>query len=310
MKNNSYKSFILIAIIIFGFGAVFVLSNYLKNVNPEFSEKYSDSDLFLQGKRLKGYMFGAEGVVADWYWMRSLQYIGDKIYKSEEEIINIEDLTPLNPKLLQPYLENATALDPQFMAAYSYGAVVLPAIDKDEAIKFIEKGIENNPNEWRLYQHLGFIYWRNKDYNKAAETYEKGSKIDGAPTFFKAMTAKMKNEGGSRETARQIYQQMLDEAEDSNTKEAANLRLLELDSKDEIEVVNKVLSKFKNKNGRCVNNFQEIFPLLRNVKLPNNKDLRVDNKNNLVDPSGIPYLLDTKNCTIKLNPKETKIPLY
>lgn len=310
MKKNSYKTLILIGIILFGFVAIFGLSNFLKSNNPEISEDYADADLSLQGKRLKGYLLGAEGLVADWYWMRSLQYIGNKIQNSKEEVINIEDLTSLNPRLLKPYLDNATALDPQFMTAYSYGAVVLPAIDSNEAIKFIEKGIENNPDDWRLYQHLGFIYWRNKNYSKAAETYEKGSKIKGAPPFFKAMQAKMKDKGGSRETARQIYQQMFDEAKDSYTKEAAKLRLLELDSQDEQEAVNKVLYEFKNKKERCVNNLQEILPLLRNVKLPREKDFRVDEKNNLVDPTGIPYLLDKEKCKIRLNPKKTKIPLF
>ncbi len=92
--------------------------------------------------------------------MRSLQYIGEKVVKSSNETLNIENLTALNPRLLYPLLNNATTLDPQFMEVYAYGAVVLPAIDKEQAIKFTEKGITDNPSEWRLYQQLGYIYWR------------------------------------------------------------------------------------------------------------------------------------------------------
>ncbi len=309
MISNSNKTHIAITVIIFGFMAVFGLSNFLENEKPELPENYIDEDLSLQGKRLRGYAFGFEGLIADWYWMRSLQYIGDKVLKNKEkQTINLENLKPLNPKLLYPLLDNATTLDPKFLEVYSYGAIVLPAINSEQAIKITEKGIKNNPNEWRLYQHLGFIYWKLKDYQKAAEIYEKGSKLEGSPRFMKLMAAKMQNEGGSRGTARQIYEQMLLGAKDTQTKENAEIRLLELDSLDEREAIQKVLKTFKEKNGRCVNIWKEIFPLLQNVKLPSGKDFRIDRNGNIVDPTNIPYVLDKQKCKIELDFKNTKLP--
>ena len=59
--------------------------------------EYSDSDLVLQGKDLKGYFLGAEGLVADWYWIISLQYLGGKIVNSTETNLDIGDLRGLNP---------------------------------------------------------------------------------------------------------------------------------------------------------------------------------------------------------------------
>ncbi len=187
MKSNSLKTYIAVAVIIFGFIAVFELSNFLERHHPQMPENYTDEDLSLQGEKLKGYSFGFEGLLADWYWMRSLQYIGNKVVKSTEETVNLDDLRPLNPKLLYPLLENAATLDPHFLEVYSYGAVVLPAINPEQAIKFTEKGIANNPDEWRLYQHLGYIYWKLNKYEKAAEVYQKGSEIKDAPPFMKLM---------------------------------------------------------------------------------------------------------------------------
>jgi hypothetical protein len=69
------------------------------------------------------------------------------------------------------------------------------------------------------------------------------------------------------------------------------------------------LQKFKEKSGRCANSFAEIFPLLQSVKLPNGKDFRIDKANNLVDPTGAPYLLDKEKCDVLLDAKNTKIPL-
>ena len=134
--SNSFKTLLAVAVIIVGFAAVFVLSNHLEQIKPEMPDGYADRDLALQGAQLKGFSFGAEGLLADWYWMQSLQYLGNKVINSKEDL-NLENLSNLNPRLLYPYLDNATDLDPRFMAAYQYGAIVLPAIDAEKAVKFI-----------------------------------------------------------------------------------------------------------------------------------------------------------------------------
>ncbi len=307
MKSPT-KTIIAAAVIIFGFSAIFVLSNHLERVKPEVPEGFADRDLALQGKNLKGFSFGLEGAIADWYWMQSLQYIGKKVVDSKDDL-NLENLKPLNPRLLYPYLDNATDLDPNFLAVYEYGAVVLPAIDAAEAIKIAEKGIANNPNKWRLYQQLGYIYWRLENYEKAAEVYAEGAAIENAPTFLKMMSAKMKSEGGSREVAREIYLRMSEETDDDRIKENAALRLLEIDSLDERDAIRAALQNFNEKNGRCASSWQEIFPLLRSVKLASGKDFRVDKNTDLIDPTGAPYVLDKQNCYVLLDPERTKLPL-
>ena len=106
-----------------------------------------------------------------------------------------------------------------------------------------------------------------KKYKEAAEVYEKGAEIKNAPQFMKIMATRMLTEGESRETAREIYSQMYEKATDSKVKENAELRLMQLDSLDEQEAIQKILDNFKAKNKRCVKTFQEIFPALQNVKL-------------------------------------------
>ena len=309
MMSNSTKTIVAAAaVIIVGFAAVFGLSNFLEKAKPPVPENYADHDLALRGGRLKGFSFGLEGLIADWYWMQSLQYIGNKVVKTEGDI-NIENLTALNPRLLYPYLDTATDLDPHFMAVYSYGAVVLPAINAEQAVKIAEKGIRNNPQEWRLYHQLGYIYWRLGNYEKAAEVYAQGAKIEGAAPFMQLMAAKLKSEGGSRETAREMYRQMAAGSEDKQVRENAELRLLELDSLDERDAIRAALKNFKERQNRCANNFQEILSQLLNIKLPGGKDFRVDNQKNLVDPTGAPYVLDKQTCDVQLDREKTKLPL-
>ena len=285
------------------FGLIYLLSNFLEDNRVTLPQDYEDADLTLEGKRLKGYALGAEGLIADWYWMKSLQYIGDKIIKVDLANVNLEDLTSLNPRLLYPYLDNATDLDPKFMAAYSYGASILPAIDPAKAVLLIEKGIRSNPGEWRLYHNLGYIHWRLKDYEKAGQIYRQGSEIEGAAAFMKLMAASMQNQGGSRDTARSMYDQMLAGAQDEQTKVNAGFRLKELNSLDERDAIRAALKKANESTGRCPQTWSEVLPLLKPVKLPAGNAFRIDKTNNPVDPNGDPYILDRERCDVSLDPK-------
>ncbi len=310
MSKNSKQMIASLAAVLIGFGLVFVLSNFVKTNRPAMPESYLDEDLTLQGARLRGFSLGFEGLIADWYWMQSLQYIGDKVLKSDADI-NLENLQPLNPRLLYPLLDNATDLDPRFLTVYSYGAVVLPAINPAQAIRIAEKGIANNPQEWRLYQHLGYIHWRLQNYEKAAEAYAEGAKIEGAPPFLKMMTAQMKNQGGSRETARAIYEQMFAEAQDAQTRENAAIHLLKLDSMEERDTIRPALEDFQKKNNRCAANWRELFPLLRALKTARGNALRFDSATLApVDPTNVPYLLQNSGkCDVSINIDLSKIPL-
>lgn len=305
MKKGLTQYFVFALFIAAGFTGVFGLSNYLERNRVSLPETYEDEDLSLQGKRLKGFALGAEGLMADWYWMQSLQYLGGKLVRRQTEFVDLSDLRPLNPRLLYPYLDNATDLDPKLMAAYTFGATMLPAIDTDQAIALTEKGIANNPDAWNLHHLLGYIYWTQKDYEKAAKAYDEGIKIPGSPPFMKIMAASLRTQGGSRETARAMFNQMLASDPDQQTKSNAEFRLMELDSLDEREAMDVALKTFAERRGRCVSNAAELIPLLREVKLPADNEFQLDKSDNFVDPTGIPYVIDTVACKVRLGEKST-----
>jgi hypothetical protein len=73
MNKNSKQLLISIAAVIVGFGLIYVLSNFTEKHRPALPDSYADEDLSLQGARIKGFALGFEGLLADWYWMRSLQ---------------------------------------------------------------------------------------------------------------------------------------------------------------------------------------------------------------------------------------------
>jgi tetratricopeptide (TPR) repeat protein len=306
MVSRSANTAVASLLILGGFAAAFFLTGFVERHRPALPAGYEDEDVALKGSQFKGFAFGAEGLISDWYWMNSLQYIGKKISTVGLNNLNLEDMTSLNPRLLYPYLNSSTDLDPHFIAPYSYGATILPAIDPQQAIALTEKGIVNNPEQWRLYQYLGYIYWKLGNYEKASEIYGKGSQIAGAPIFMRMMSARMKTEGGSRDIAREMYTQLRDEAEDERSRENAELRLLQIDSLDERDLIGAALSEFRQANNRCPANWRELLPTLQK-KSAGGRELRIDRSDNIVDPSGVPYFLNTQNCTVELG-AATKIP--
>lgn len=303
------KQLWLFSILIFGFPAIFGLSLFLEANKTELPAEMLEQDLAFSGSTLKKASLGFEGLIADYYWMNALQYVGRKLIESNGEV-QLDNLHSLNPRLLYPYIDTATTLDPEFSAVYAYGSTVLPAVDSEQAIKISEKGIGAQPEDWRMYHNLGFIYWQLGDYKKAAEIYNAGAVKPDAPAWMRQMSAKMRAEGGSRATAREIYLQIYNSAEDQQTRELAVRRLQQLESLDERDAISAALAEFQDKTNRCPNNWREAFPILKNVKFADGGALRFAPDNSPVDPSGAAYLLVQKEgkCDLDLDQKNSKIP--
>src|SRR6266478_625365 len=287
---------LLLLVIFVGLANIVAISRLIDSRRPSMDEKVEEEQLYINGKTVKRISLGFNGLAADWYWMRSLQYVGRKVLNTPREI-QLDDLGQLNVKLLAPLLDTATTLDPEFMEPYEYAAVVLPGVNVENAIRIINKGIAANPSAWRLYQHLGYIYWQRKDFRAAAEAYSRGATIPGSPPWMEAMKAKMLAEGSSPATAREIYLHMYQEAGDEQVKEMARRYLMRVDSLDERDGLRKILAAYQLRSGRCPSSWREVEPVFRALRL------RVDASGAPLDPSGTPYVLDNTKCEVELDPK-------
>ena len=288
------KTLGLVFVIIAGLALAINLSRWIDSNRPTLNAGSADESLYLNGKTARRISLAFNGLAADWYWMRSLQYVGRKIINLPEDV-ELDNLGQLNLKTLAPLLDTATTLDPQFLDPYEYAAVVLPAVDVNEAIRITKKGIDANPTAWKLSQHLGYIYWQQRDFQAAADAYGRGAEIPGAPPFFASMKARMLAEGGSRNTAREIYRQMFEQSADDSVKEMARRRLMQLDSLDERDVLKKILSAYQTRTGHCPAHWKELEVALRNLRAP------LDSTGTPIDPSGAPYVL--KGCDVDLDAK-------
>jgi tetratricopeptide (TPR) repeat protein len=305
--QQTRQTLALAALIAVGLLSVIALSRWMDARRPATDVKLEEERLYLTGNTLKRMSLGFNGLVADWYWMRSLQYVGNKIINHHGEV-QVDNLKPLDMRLLYPLLDTATTLDPQFLVAYKYGAVVLPAINEEDAIKLIRKGMAHNPDDWRLYQHLGYIYWKRGDYKQASEVYAEGAKKGtDVPVWMKQMSARMLAEGGSPATAREIYQRLYEESEDAKVKDVLLRRLMQVDSFEERDAIRAAFKNFQQRvGGRCPNTWRELATELRAVRLSNGKPLRLDAAGVPLDPADTPYVLKN-NCAVDLD-TQSRVP--
>jgi tetratricopeptide (TPR) repeat protein len=201
-------------------------------------------------KLLKHLSLGYDGLLADIYWTRAVQYFGDHLDKGAEHY-----------DLLAPLLEITTTLDPHLLVAYEYGSNFLAANggQPQRAIQLVEFGIRNNPNQWHLYYDLGFIYYLEfKDYAKASESFSRGTQVPDAHPFLKILAAQMAERGGDIQTARMLWTTTFQTTKDRDIRgnAAAHLRALQVD--EDVTILEKLVARYRDKTGHLPQSFSDL----------------------------------------------------
>jgi tetratricopeptide (TPR) repeat protein len=298
------RDYFLILTIVVGLMAAALLTRWNDEHSRDLKTQFAEEPLYLNGPAMKRLTLSFNGVAADWYWLKSLQYVGRKIVNYEDTHagnFDLASLSSLDLRLLPSLLRMTTTLDPQFLEPYYYGAFILPDLDPNEAIALLNHGIAANPDKWRLYQHLGYVYWQRGDYHKASEVYAAGARIPDAPPWMLAMSARMKAEGGAGAAAREMYIHLSEASDDPTVKEMVEKQLMRLDSIAEREGIRRVLSEYSARTGRCAASWREVSLALHAA------GVRVNAAGAPLDPKNVPYRLIKNGCDVDLD-EHSEVP--
>lgn len=223
---------------------------------------------------VKRMSLGYDGLMADIYWTRAVQYFGRKHFGRARRY-----------DLLLPLLEITVELDPHLIPAYEFGSIFLAqqppegAGLPDTAVAFVERGIRQNPNEWRLYYHLGFIHYvERKDYRAAAATFERGSQVPGAHPWMRVLAAAMAQFGGDTRTARFLWERIYESTQDKLIRSNAVKRLRALEVDDVVPQLEAAVQLYRQRTGHVPASWMEMVSAGYLRALP-------------VDPLGYPYKL-------------------
>jgi tetratricopeptide (TPR) repeat protein len=237
-------------------------------------------------KLLKRLSLGYEGLLADIYWTRTVQYFGGTHRRGGGTY-----------KLLWPLLNITTQLDPHLIPAYEFGETFLVAKppqgagDPEKAIELARAGIQNNPDDWHLYYDLAFVYYDQKDYRNAAEAFLRGSQLPNTHPFLKIMAAQMAQHGGDLNTARMMWSATLQTSHDAliRANAAAHLRAIQVD--EDVTALEPLVEKYRDRTGHYPSAFSELVSvgLIKTIPL---------------DPWGHPYSLETGGRVVVSAPED------
>jgi tetratricopeptide (TPR) repeat protein len=208
------------------------------------------------------------------YWTRAVQYFGGKHQAHEQKLDQ-----------LWPLLDIATTLDPNLLVAYRFGATFLSeppprgAGQPDRAVELLERGLKANPDYWRFYQDLGNVYYFDKkDYLKASQAFEAGSRFPSAPPFMKIMAAKIAAEGESLETSYALWLDIYQTAANLDMRKNAedHLRLVKVEM--DLRALDRIADAYEQRTKQRASRISELAQAGLLTGQP-------------LDPSGFPYVL-------------------
>jgi len=254
----------------------------------------SEETLFItSGNALRRMTTGYRALAADLYWIRAIQHYGQtRVSLTPPPAAGAARDGRLRYELLYPLLDLTTTLDPRFNIAYRFGAVFLSAPlpggagRPDLAVALLEKGLRESPGKWEYMHDIGFVYyWDLHDYPKAAEYFNRAADIPGAPWWLRSVAATTLARGGDRGASRLLWRQLYETAPDDRGRQAAGLKLLQLDALDQMEELQKRLDAFAEQRGERPRSWQMLVAAGVLPGVP-------------VDPGGTPYELSESGRVI------------
>jgi hypothetical protein len=283
MNARAWGSVFLSIVFVAGFAGIWRLQRTI-DAQRDALHQEKDDLVLRSGPMLKAISLEYAPLMADLYWTRVVQYYGDK---------NVRHDT--NFELLWPLLDVTTTLDPNLLVAYRFGSMFLSegppsgAGRPDLAIELIYRGIHANPEYWRFYEDLGFIYYFElKEYQKASAAFLEGSKNPAALVWMKVLAAKVSEQGENSDTSAFLWNEIYSSTSDPQMKQNAqtHLQLLKVDA--DCKQLNTIAAEYEKRAGRPAKSLHDlvIAGLLPRVA---------------VDPLGFPYVLDADGRA-QLNP--------
>jgi hypothetical protein len=283
MTSQKRTTMVAATCLVVSMAACVLLLHHIDEIRPQ--ANIEDTLYINSPKVIKRASLGFDGLMACIYWTRAVQYFGSRHARSE---------TTYNE--LAPLLEISTALDPHIIPAYEFGANFLApappngAGEPVRAVELMQYGIHNNPDNWRLYYDLGFVYYTElRDYKKAAEVFNLGSRAPNANPFLKVLAAQMAEHAEDYATARMLWTATYESSTQTDIRQNALEHLRSIKVDEEVTSLQNAVTRFVQQNGRAPASFWELAAAEHLPGIP-------------VDPDGNPYELTVDGQVLVQHP--------
>jgi hypothetical protein len=284
VSSRSFNAIVLPLGLLLGFAGIWSLQ---RNIDVQFSALHEERDdlLLRSGPTLKLMSLEYAPLLADIYWTRVIQYYGRKHAQQDADV-----------QLLWPLLDITTTLDPHLMIAYRFGYLFLSepppfgAGRSDLAEQLLERGIRENPDQWRLYEDLGFLYYYNfRDYAKSSAAFLEGSKNPASLLWMKVLAAKVLDQGENVDTSAFLWQEIYNSTQNEDVRKNAMTHLQLLRAEADCQHLDLLATQYTKNTGRQPDSLRDLVNAGLIPGVP-------------VDPLGVPYIFNTDGKA-QLNPE-------
>jgi len=165
-----------------------------------------------ESRPMESWLLGSESVLVDYFWFDLIQYFG--AYR-----LGQNDLTDFKSRA-----ERLFKLDRAFHNATIFSSAVYAGdlSNPEAALLMLERGESANPENWIYPYEQGFInYLWLKDYEAAADAFERAGRLDGVTPGWRNFLARIRELGGDPRVAIDMWRHISVTAEHSRLRENA-----------------------------------------------------------------------------------------
>ena len=191
------------------------------------------------GRQLRAVSLGQRLLLADFYWLKLVQYVGETVMARENRW-----------EALYPLAEVVTDLDPRYGYAYQVAGSNLSGLAHrhQEADRILEKGMRNVPGRWSLPFILSvnkFLY--EGDYAAAAFYARRAAEVGRRPhlALLAANLALVTDEEGEYRTAAEFLRESISQADTPELREELKQRLTKVETYQAISAVERAVRSFR-----------------------------------------------------------------
>ncbi len=245
--------------------------------------------LFIPSSRfLKPASLGFDTMVADLYWLKTVQYIGDDFWfrKGYPQLFDLVNLV--------------TDMDPRFEYAYEVGGIILSVYGGrvDESIRILEKGYRQRLGYWEIPFFLGFNYFYYLgDYRKAALYLTEASRLPRSPKYLPKLAAKLLAKAGDPETAIAFLTEVLKNMDDERMRKEIEERIKEVMVERDIQHLERAIRVYRERFGGPPEGLEDLVSKGIIDRIP-------------PEPFGGYYYIDKETGEVKSSVKKERLKIY
>ncbi len=196
------------------------------------------------GRQLRAVSLGQRLLLADFYWLKLVQYVGETVMAKENRW-----------EALYPLADVVTDLDPRYGYVYQVAGSNLSGLAHryDEADRILEKGMRNVPNRWSLpfTRAVNKFLYEGK-FAEAASYARRAAEVGRRPhlALLAANLALVTDEEAEYRSAAEFLRESIAQADTAELREELSQRLTKVQTYRAISTVERAVRLFRERHVR------------------------------------------------------------